>query len=124
MTQITKNFTLEEFDCRDGSKMPEDVKANIIILAKNLQVLRDEVAKSIIVNSGYRSLAYNKKIGGAKNSQHPKGKAGDIKIEGMTPRQVANKIEELIKAGKMKEGGIGVYPTFTHYDIRGTKARW
>jgi len=24
----------------------------------------------------------------------------------------------------MKEGGLGLYNTFVHYDIRGTKARW
>ena len=84
MTQITNNFTIEEFDCKDGSKMPEEVKENIIKLAKNLQVLRDHTGKAIHVNSGYRSLAYNLRVGGAKNSQHPKGNAGDITIEGMT----------------------------------------
>lgn len=124
MTQITNNFTIEEFDCKDGSKMPEEVKENIIKLAKNLQVLRDHTGKAIHVNSGYRSLAYNLRVGGAKNSQHPKGNAGDITIEGMTPREVALTIEKLIDEGKMKQGGIGVYKTFTHYDIRGTKARW
>ena len=24
----------------------------------------------------------------------------------------------------MKEGGVGLYNGFVHYDIRGTKARW
>ena len=31
---------------------------------------------------------------------------------------------QLIKEGKMKEGGIGIYSTFVHYDVRGWKARW
>jgi len=32
----------------------------------------------------------------------------------------------LIRAGKMKEGGVGLYVSqgFVHYDIRGTRARW
>jgi uncharacterized protein YcbK (DUF882 family) len=53
-----------------------------------------------------------------------KGKASDLRVSGMTPKEVALVIEGLIEQGKMKEGGIGVYPTFTHYDHRGIKARW
>jgi uncharacterized protein YcbK (DUF882 family) len=122
--KITTNFNLEEFNCKDGSLMPNTVMINIIKLAKNLQVLRDYLGASITVNSGYRSPKYNAKIGGVKNSQHLLGNASDLMVKGFTPKQVAEAIEKLIKEGKMQEGGIGVYPTFTHYDIRGTKARW
>ena len=124
MSKITENFSLQEFDCKDGSLMPNDVMINVIQLAKNLQVLRDYLNVSITVNSGYRSPKYNKRIGGVKNSQHLTGKASDITAKGFTPREVANAIDKLIKEGKMMQGGIGVYPSFTHYDIRGTKARW
>jgi len=122
--KITKNFSLEEFNCKDGSDMPNSVMINIIQLAKNLQVLRDYLGVSITVNSGYRSPKYNARVGGVKNSQHLLGKASDLMVKGFTPKQVADAIEKLIKEGKMQQGGIGVYPTFTHYDIRGTKARW
>jgi len=37
---------------------------------------------------------------------------------------VADAIEFLINTGMLKEGGVGRYNTFTHYDIRGTRARW
>ena len=124
MAKITKNFSLEEFKCKDGSEIPNDVLPNIIELANNLQVLRDAIGKSITINSGYRSPKYNAKIGGVKDSQHVKGKASDLRVSGMTPKELAEVIEELIKRKKMKEGGIGIYPNFTHYDIRGTKARW
>jgi len=124
MAKITTNFSLEEFKCKDGSDIPNDVLKNIIELAKNLQVLRDAIGKSITINSGYRSPKYNAKIGGVKNSQHVKGKASDLRVSGMTPKELALIIEGLIESGKMKEGGIGIYPNFTHYDIRGTKARW
>lgn len=124
MTKITKNFSLDEFKCKDGSEIPNDVLPNIIELANNLQVLRDAIGKSITINSGYRSPKYNAKIGGVKDSQHVKGKASDLRVSGMTPKELAEVIEELIKRKKMKEGGIGIYPNFTHYDIRGTKARW
>ena len=124
MAKITTNFSLEEFNCKDGSTMPNDVMINIIKLAKNLQVLRDAIGKTITINSAYRSSDYNKKIGGVKDSQHLKGNASDITVKGMTPKEVAKIIEGLIASGKMQQGGIGIYPNFTHYDIRGVKARW
>ena len=33
-------------------------------------------------------------------------------------------VESLISEGLISEGGLGLYKTFIHYDIRGTKARW
>lgn len=121
---LSKNFTLQEFASKDGAETPQDVLENLRELAKNLQVLRDKLGKSIKINSGYRSPAHNKAIGGVKNSMHTKGKAADIRIEGLTPRQVAEQIELLIASKRMKQGGLGIYPTFVHYDVRGTKARW
>ena len=122
--KLTTNFSLEEFKCKDGSEIPNDVLPNITKLAQQLQVLRDSVGKPIHINSAYRSPKYNAKIGGVKNSQHLKGKASDIVIKGLTPKEVALIIEGLIENGKMMQGGIGIYPKFTHYDIRGIKARW
>jgi uncharacterized protein YcbK (DUF882 family) len=122
--QITKNFNLNEFNSKCGRPMPANVRANIIELAKNLQVLRDAVAKPISITSGYRSPERNAKVKGAKNSQHIKGTAVDLKVKGMTTKEVALIIEGLIENGKMKQGGIGIYPSWVHYDIRGTKARW
>ena len=124
MAKITKDFKLEEFNCKDGGAIPNSAILNIIELARNLQVLRDAINKPITITSGYRSPKYNAKIGGVKDSQHLRGTAADIKVLGMTPKEVALVIEGLIESGKMKEGGIGVYPTFTHYDHRGRKARW
>jgi uncharacterized protein YcbK (DUF882 family) len=122
--QITKNFNLNEFNSKCGRPMPSNVRANIIELAKNLQVLRDEVNRPISITSGYRSPEHNAKVKGAKNSQHVQGTAVDLKVQGMSPRSVALVVERLIAEKKIKEGGVGVYPTWVHYDIRGIKARW
>lgn len=122
--KLTKNFSLCEFASKDGSTTPPEVTVNLQELAKNLQALRDQLGQPIKINSGYRSPAHNKKVSGAKNSQHLYGKAADIVISGMTPEQVKAQIEMLIRAGKMKNGGIGLYKTFVHYDIRETPARW
>tara|TARA_B100002019_G_C21199216_1_gene563058 strand:- start:589 stop:960 length:372 start_codon:yes stop_codon:yes gene_type:complete len=122
--RITKNFRLSEFDCKDGSELPSQLLPNVVELAENLQALRDFVGLPIKINSSYRSLEHNAKIGGSQNSQHLFAKAADIVIESKSPEQVANIIKHLIDEGRMKQGGIGVYKTFTHYDIRGHKARW
>ena len=121
--KLTKNFSKHEFDSKDGAEMPLEVLQNIKKLAENLQVLRDELKTPITVNSGYRSPKHNAKIG-AKRSQHLLGNASDIVVEGHTPQEVAIVIEELIREGKMVQGCRKAYDTFTHYDIRQTKARW
>ena len=102
---MTNNFTLKEFESNDGSEMPSDVYLNIVKLVGQLQFLRDYT-------------------GGVKNSQHILGKAADIRIEGMKPKEVHSIIEELISKGDMLQGGLGLYSSFVHYDFRGRKARW
>ena len=122
--KLTENFSLHEFRCRDGSDVPEEYMDNVRELAENLQVLRDKIGKPITVISGYRSPEYNKKIDGARRSQHMLAKAGDLIVKGMTPDEVKAEIVQLIKAGKMKKGGVGLYTYFTHYDVRGFNRRW
>ena len=122
--RLTKNFTQREFRSRDGAKMPLDVLENIKELACNLQVLRDFLGESIKVNSGYRSEAHNKAVGGVKTSKHTKGLAADIRVKDLDTDDLYLIIEALIKQGDMQEGGLGVYDTFVHYDIRGVRARW
>lgn len=123
--KLTTNFSLEEFKCKDGTPVPGEYLPNVTELAKNLQVLRDSLGVAVrITGSGYRTPSHNKKVGGARLSQHLYAKAADINADGFTPKQLHAKIEELIREGKMKQGGLGLYKGFVHYDIRGTKARW
>lgn len=122
--RLTPNFSLDEFQSKDGSAFPAEVVQNLSILAEQLQVLREHLGRSITILSGYRSAAHNLKIGGAKESFHVKGMAADIQVSGMTPAQVAQEIEKLIKEGKMKQGGVGIYSTWIHYDFRGKRIRW
>jgi len=126
--KLTENFDREEFDCNDGTIIPDNLLSNVQELADNLQVLRTLLNLPLEINSGYRHAEYNKKVGGGSKSQHLLAKAADISCEDLpfTPRQLARLIKGLIKLGLMEEGGIGIYTedNFVHYDVRGTKARW
>lgn len=123
---LTTNFSLEEFRCHDEhhSPVPEPFLENVQLLATNLQVLRDYIGVPIHINSGYRTPAYNASVGGKKGSYHLKAMAADIRTDKHSPEQLAAIIETLIKERKMKQGGIGIYKTFVHYDVRGRRNRW
>ncbi len=124
MGDLSKNFSKSEFDCNSGCEMPEDVFENVEVHAQNLQTIRDFLNESIKINSGYRCPSYNASVGGASKSQHLTGNASDLVAHNHTPSQLADIIEGLIRIGAIEEGGLGRYNTFTHYDRRGTKARW
>lgn len=123
--KLTENFKRKEFECADGSEMPIEVQLNIAELAVQLEIIRSHFNAPVKINSAYRSPEYNATIpGSSKNSQHVLGKAADIVVEGYTPDEVADAIEFLIDSGMIKQGGLGRYNSFTHYDIRGERARW
>lgn len=123
--KLTSNFWLCEFACRDGVPVPKELIPNVQMLADNLQVLRDYIGEPIHINSAYRHTEYNRSIGGSARSQHLLAKAADIRVgEGFTPNIIYEAIEELIRSGEMKQGGLGLYDTFVHYDVRKNKARW
>lgn len=121
---MTEHFSREEFRSKDGAYFPKQVQDNLQILAEQLEVLREHFQLPITINSGYRSPEHNAKIGGKDKSQHLLGKAADIVIEGVSNDDVADAIEFLIDNKMMKQGGLGRYESFTHYDIRGKKSRW
>lgn len=121
---FAKYFKIEEFQSKDGAKMPLSVENNIKKLVKNLDIIREEIGMPIHVNSGYRSPEHNKNVGGVKNSFHMQGKAADIHVKGMSSIELKSVIEKLINDGKIEQGGLGFYPTWVHYDNRGIKARW
>lgn len=80
-------------------------------LLKKLEVVRAMLGGvPININSGYRCERHNKNVGGVPNSQHLKGKAADIRVNG--------NMEELYYFLDIvfKENGLGRYKTFFHVD--------
>lgn len=116
-TKITTNFKVKEFQCHDGT----DLVLIDTELVNILQMIRDHFKAPVTITSGYRTNAYNSKIGGSKTSFHVKGRAADIKVKGVDPVLVGMYAETL------RAGGIGLYSYpngFVHIDTRITPYRW
>jgi uncharacterized protein YcbK (DUF882 family) len=126
---ITPHFSLEELACRDGSAYPSEwIGERLRPLCETLEVVREAAGgRPLRIISGFRSEAYNRKIGGARASQHVQGRAADIQHPKLTAGELHTLVLELQKAGKLpKLGALGIYPTFCHLDIRETErlVRW
>ena len=114
--KVSTNFRVREFACKDSSD-PIFIDSELISV---LQKIRNHFGKAVTITSAYRTPTHNAKVDGATFSQHLYGKAADIKISGETPKKVAAYAETLLP----EKGGIGIYDTFTHIDVRETKSRW
>lgn len=114
--KLSANFKVREFACNDGS----DVIFVAPELVAVLQKIREHFGKPVVLNSGFRTASYNKKVGGATYSQHQYGTAADIRISGVTPKKIAEYAETLLPG----KGGIGIYSSFVHVDVREVKSRW
>lgn len=114
--KLSDNFKVREFACQDGSD-PVFVSPELV---KVLQKIRTHFGKAVTINSGFRTASHNKKVGGATYSQHQYGTAADIQVKGVEPKKVAAFAETLMP----NKGGIGIYGTFTHIDVREAKSRW
>ncbi len=114
--KLSANFKVSEFACSDGSD-PIFISSELVTV---LQKIRTHFGKPVTINSAYRTVAKNKAVGGAAYSQHLFGTAADITVNGVSPKMVAVYAETLLP----NTGGIGIYDTFTHIDVRKIKSRW
>ena len=114
--KLSTNFRVKEFACTDGSD-PIFIDSELVTILQNI---RTHFGRAVTITSAYRTPPQNKACGGTTYSQHLYGKAADIKVSGISPKKVAEYAETLLQG----KGGIGVYDTFTHIDIRTSKARW
>ena len=88
-TALSPHFCVREFRCKDGS----DPVFIDTALAELLERIREHFGKPVTINSAYRTPQYNKKVGGASNSQHVKGTACDIAVKDVPPKAVAANLQ-------------------------------
>ena len=115
--QITPHFKVREFACSDGS----DVVFVATSLVDILEAIRVHFGRPVTITSGYRTVSYNASLkNSSKKSQHCNGLAADIQVEGHTPLEVYNYTCSLLG----DHGGVGIYNTFVHVDVRASKSRF
>jgi uncharacterized protein YcbK (DUF882 family) len=127
--RLSKHFTVEEFDCHDGTKVGERHYHGLSYLCRvYLEPLRKKYGP-IKVHSGYRTTLYNRKVGGAPGSYHiysshdGNDHAADVSCARGNPRD-GHRTLAAIRATKVNKGGLGLYSTFVHVDTRDGQADW
>ena len=89
-TPVTMHFTIEEMYSSDTAKrLVINNKPNmqqminlVYLCAYVLEPLRVAMGEPIKIGSGFRCQALNKAVGGVSSSQHLKGQAADLCIDG------------------------------------------
>lgn len=130
--QLSPNFNVREFACHDGTGYVEGLvrerrmtpglaRARAVAMAQRLEkVRRLRGGKPVRVTSLYRTIPYNARIGGAKNSSHTRGFAADV-----PPAPGEKLTEHRADMRAAFECGIGFYPgsNFVHGDFDPTLGR-
>ncbi|MGB1226467.1 MAG: D-Ala-D-Ala carboxypeptidase family metallohydrolase [Poseidonibacter sp.] len=119
---MTKNFKLEEFQCKCGCGEMR-ISPTVVMIC---QMVRNKFNKPVTITSGCRCMMHNAKVGGALNSQHkPKGDelshAADIQVSGIDSLEVYKYLEDTFPDLL----GLGLYNSWVHIDDRIDMAyRW
>ena len=110
------HFKRSEFACKCCCGFaPVDVELLYV-----LEDVREHFQAPVRITSGCRCETRNLEQGGEPHSKHMLGIAADIQVQGVEALKVADYLE-----GKYPDKyGIGRYATWTHIDVRGSKARW
>ncbi len=115
----TKHFNWSEFYSKDGSGFSggkvgaATVRENVRRMMWKLEAVRKKAGNSpVIINSGFRSVSHNSRVGGASNSMHMYGVAADIRVSGKTPTQVRSIVRTSGFSGSYAES------TYNHIDSR------
>jgi len=119
--KLSPNFTLEELTQSEiATRMgldntpTEEIKANLVRLARFLEEVRRVLGRPIMVNSAYRSPKVNEAIGSKPTSQHCVGCAADIKVPGLTPDDI---VKELLKTNLEYDQLIREFDSWVHISI-------
>lgn len=122
------HLTWAELACKDGTAYPQEWRASrAVTLAQVFEAIRAACGQQpIAVVSAFRTPEHNRRIGGARHSQHVQGRALDLKPpKGMTVAQFHARILALVPALPALRG-VGRYRSFVHVDVRPADrlARW
>jgi zinc D-Ala-D-Ala carboxypeptidase len=122
--KLTEHFSLEELTvseiaARKGlDNVPNETEiSNLQRTALLLEHVRALLNKPIIINSAFRSKPVNDAVGSKDSSQHRIGCAADIRVPGMTPKQV---VQACIDANVPYDQIIEEFGSWTHISVPNT----
>jgi len=127
---LSKNLSVTEFSNSTTAKrkgIDNTPKNSHLEAAKQLaenifQPIRDHFGKPIWLSSGYRSKLLNEAIGGSKTSQHCKGEAIDIDMDGKgspTNAEIFNYIKDNLPFDQLIwEFGSDKAPDWVHVSYK------
>lgn len=89
-TKLSEHFSLGEFvrsSTAQRMSIDNTPDAEVIenlrnLCTKVLEPLREHLGQPVVITSGFRSKRLNETVGGVKNSQHLRGEAADLMVEG------------------------------------------
>ena len=115
-------MTVSEIGARKGlDNTPNATEiANLVRTALMLEQVRALIKKPIIINSAFRSKAVNDAVGSKDTSQHRIGCAADIRVPGMTPKEV---VEAIMKSDIGYDQVIREFDSWTHISVPDMPAR-
>lgn len=118
---LSPHFRAAEFACNHCGQLHPSGLMPPTKLLNYLENIREHFGGApVTIHSGYRCPTHNANVGGATHSRHMVGDAVDISIRDIAPSVVYKYADTLIG----NDGGVGKYDTFTHIDVRGSRARW
>ena len=115
---VTEHFKFSECvcSCCDRIKIVPGFYRHMALLER----MRLDLDAPITITSGYRCPEHNAKVGGAQRSRHLLF-ATDIKPSDDDPKKLLWMYRIALN---LDFGGIGMYETFIHLDMRPHPARW
>lgn len=122
MSGPSLHLSWSELACKDGTEYPREWRLmRAVVLARAFEHVRAICGhRPIPILSGYRTPAHNRKVGGAKFSQHTQGRALDMRPPAGLALDEFYDIITRIAHGRRDLGirGLGLYPSFVHMDVR------
>lgn len=122
MNGPSPHLAWSELACHDGTPYPAVWReSRALALGAMFEAIRERVGKPLRILSAYRTPEHNRRVGGARHSQHVEGRALDLKPpQGWTVARLAETCAVVSAVT-----GLGVYPTFVHVDCRpGRRVVW
>jgi len=120
MGDLSRYFSRSEWECFCGCG-GDTVDSELVFVLEGLRMFFGGATVTITPKGGFRCRHQNTLSEGAEDSQHLTGRAADIKVDGIHPKQVYEYLVNMYPG----QYGIGLYKTFVHIDTRSNgPARW